>query len=359
MFVQALGEALFPLSGLKVFGFELHAFGFLVGTGIIAGTILAQKRAKQLGLSESVVAEVALWAVIPGFIGAHLVHQLLYFPHELWDHSESGIITLARDSRAMLSYVLPNATTGAMEWFTVMRGEPLRILEIWHGISSFGGFLGGTFGVVWYFKRRRKELPFLPYADAIMFGFCFAWIFGRMGCTTAFDHPGSPTDFFLGMEYGGGATDRAGHPLHGVVIHNLGFYEMMWTCLMFVVFWLNRKRTHFKGWYLAMFIVMYMPIRFFWDFLREVDVHYAGLTPGQWIAIVLFSCGIAIIYLGNKNHDMLAPDGTPKPQYWPAKRAIAGAAAGGGSVATSEAVTASGGIDGGGGGGRRGKKKKG
>ncbi len=270
--------AIFPLPPLRIFGLELHAFGFLVGTGIILGTIIAQKRAKALGLSEQVIAELALWAVIPGFIGAHLVHQLFYFPEELVD-------------------------------------DPWKLIKFWEGISSFGGFIGGTLGVIWYFKRRRKELPFLPYADALIFGFCFAWIFGRMGCTTAFDHPGLETEFFLGMEYVGSRHASAG------IRHNLGMYEMFWTAFMFLVFWMSRKKTHFKGWYLAMFVVMYMPVRFVWDFLRAVDKTYAGLTPGQWIAIVLFSLGLALVVRGNKSKDVLIPDGKPKPEYWPKKEA--------------------------------------
>lgn len=303
---SSLLGALFPLPGLKVFGLELHAFGFLVGTGIILGTILAQKRAKALGLSEAVVAEVALWAVIPGFIGAHLVHQLLYFPHELVMHIADRAPSV--DAPVILKFYLPGAEGG---WRWVVDGQPLLILTFWKGISSFGGFIGGTLGVVWYFKRRRKELPFLPYADAIIFGFCFAWIFGRMGCTTAFDHPGFESDFFMAMEH-------RNEP--GVTRHNLGMYEMLWTALMFVVFWLNRQRTHFKGWYLAMFVVMYMPVRFFWDFLRQVDVRYGGLTPGQWIAIVLFALGLVLVVRGNKNKDdVLVPDGKPKPEYWPHK----------------------------------------
>jgi len=300
--LSLLGDAIFPLPPLKIGPLELHAFGFLVGTGIILGTLLAQRRARTLGLSEAVIAEVALWAVIPGFIGAHLVHQLFYFPIELVGHLRVG------DHAAIMGHSLP-----LMDY---VPGEPIKILKFWEGISSFGGFIGGTIGVIYYFKRKRRELPFLPYADALIFGFCFAWIFGRMGCTTAFDHPGSASDFFLAMEYGGGQVNRDGVRIHGT-IHNLGFYEMMWTTLMFTVFWFSRKRPHFKGWYLAMFIVMYMPVRFMWDFLREVDVNYAGLTPGQWIAIVLFTLGLVLIWKRSKTTDLLVPDGKPRYEYWP------------------------------------------
>lgn len=265
---------IFPLPPLEIFGLKLHAFGFLVGAGIILGTVIAGKRAKQLGLSEQVVSQLALWAVIPGFIGAHFVHVLAYYPEEFIK-------------------------------------RPLYLLEIWNGISSFGGFVGGSLGV-WFYFRRRKDLPFLPYADAILYGFAFAWIFGRLGCTVAFDHPGHITDFFMGMDYPGDGKD-VGPGLR----HNLGFYEAIWAVAMAAFFFTQRKVTHFKGWYVATYMIAYVPFRFTWDFLRAVDERYAGLTPGQWISIGLFGLCVWLAVKGNKRKDMLVPDGIVKPELWP------------------------------------------
>jgi phosphatidylglycerol:prolipoprotein diacylglycerol transferase len=284
----SLAAMAFPMKPWTPFGegsLELHPFGLLVGIGIVLGTILAGRRAKQLGLSERVVADVALWAVIPGFIGAHLVHQLFYFPEELID-------------------------------------DPLKLFKIWEGISSFGGFIGGTLGVLYYF-RKHKDLPFLPYADAIIYGFAFAWIFGRLGCTTAFDHPGTPTDFFMGMEYLGGVVDKNGVSLKGKILHNLGWYEAIWSVAMSLYFFLQRKTPHFKGWYLAVFVVAYMPFRFALDFLRVVDVRYAGFTPGQWFSVILMILGVYLIVKASKRQDMLIPDGQPKLEWWPAGEAEA------------------------------------
>lgn len=298
-----LGAIGFPQPPFTPFGegsLELHPFGFLVGLGIVLGTIIAGKRAKQLGLSERVVADVALWAVIPGFIGAHLIHQVFYEPHEILEN-------------------------------------PLILLQVWNGISSFGGFIGGTLGVLYYFLKKNKELPFLPYADAIIYGFAFAWIFGRLGCTTAFDHPGTATDFFMGMEYLG-STVKNGVPLKGQILHNLGWYEAMWAMGMSLFFWTQRNKTHFKGWFLATFVVAYMPIRFALDFLRVNDATYAGLTPAQWFAIVLMGLGAWLLYKGSLKKDLLVPDGQPNLAWWPKgeaaayERELAAAAGGAGQV---------------------------
>ncbi len=273
---------------LEIFGIKLHAFGFLVGCAIIVGTIIAGRRAKRLGLSERVVADVAIWAVVGGFVGAHLYSAIFYFPEKIV-------------------------------------ADPLYLLKLWDGISSFGGFIGATLAVVYYF-RRQKELPFLPYADAIIYGFAFAWIFGRLGCTVAFDHPGLETDFVLGMEYMGLSKDGGGYQITPGVRHNLGMYEAMWAMGMAAFFWLNRNKTHFKGWYLSVFVIAYMPLRFLGDNLRVADITHGGLTAGQWASFALLGLGVFLFVKGKQKGELLPPDGEIK--YWP-KADLAALKAGG------------------------------
>ncbi|MFT7578981.1 MAG: phosphatidylglycerol:prolipoprotein diacylglycerol transferase [Myxococcota bacterium] len=257
---------------LPIFGMELHLFGFLVAMAIIVGTIIAGRRAKQLGLSERVVADVAIWAVVGGFIMAHWYVAIFYPPKD------------------------------PQEWY--------YIFKFWDGISSIGGFIGGATGA-WLYFFIKKDLPFKPYADAIMYGFAFAWIFGRLGCTFAFDHPGSFTDFPLGMEY---PTDRS---VPGGPRHNLGMYEAIWAICISAFFYLNSKKPRFKGWYLSVFILAYAPFRFAIDFLRALDDRHLGLTGAQWGLIVLLGLVIWMVVIGMKSNDLLVPDGEPK--HWPKK----------------------------------------
>lgn len=242
----------------------LYPFGFLVGLAIILGTVVADRRARTLGLNRKVIADVSLWAVVGGFIGAHLYSAIFYFPERILE-------------------------------------DPLYLLMFWDGISSFGGFLGGAGAVVYYF--HRKKLPFFPYADCIVYGFAFAWVFGRLGCTVAYDHPGLVTDFAMGMMY------PEGRELESAVRHNLGFYEAIWAVVMSVVFFATRKRTMFSGWYLAVFVIAYMPIRFGFDFLRVVDKTYLGMTAGQYAAIVLMGVGIWLYTKRKAVGEQMIPDG--------------------------------------------------
>jgi phosphatidylglycerol:prolipoprotein diacylglycerol transferase len=223
---------------LKIYGpLELHLFGLLVAAAIFLGYTLGGRRATRMGLDRRTCEGGMLWAVVVGFAMAHWVSAVLYFPEKI-------------------------------------AADPLYLVRFWDGISSFGGFLGGLLGSWWYF--RKKGVPFMPYAEAIFFGLVPAWVVGRLACTFAFDHPGLPTDFFLGM------ADK-----QGVVRHNLGLYEMLATLVFTGVLYALRDRRPFPGFHLALIMALYAPVRFMWDSLRVADKTYLGLTPGQYLAIAM------------------------------------------------------------------------
>jgi phosphatidylglycerol:prolipoprotein diacylglycerol transferase len=164
--------------------------------------------------------------------------------------------------------------------------HPQTILFFWQGLSSFGGFLGAIVAAFLFFRRvPEAAAQRWRYLDCIAWGFPFGWIFGRTGCFLAFDHPGSPTHFFLSE------VDR-----EGIVRHNLGLDEALYTIVIAAIFFvLGRRARRAPGFYVGLLAVLYAPVRFMFDFLRIVDVRYFGLTPGQWGAIALVVVGVLIV----------------------------------------------------------------
>jgi phosphatidylglycerol:prolipoprotein diacylglycerol transferase len=245
---------------LTLFGhLGIHAFGVLVALAMVVGMWFVRRRAAADGLDPGVADRLVTWVLIGGFIGAHLVDRFIYFPRE----------TLA---------------------------NPLSIVKFWEGISSFGGFVGAVVAAVIFFRRERN-LPLWRYLDCVAYGFPFGWIFGRAGCTIAFDHPGLETTFFLGE-----------HDAEGIVRHNLGFYEFLYTILIAAFFHLlGRKGRRAPGYFVAMLAIVYTPVRFFFDFLRTRDVRYLGLTPGQWGAIALLIVGVRLLLQAKKRGEAEAP----------------------------------------------------
>lgn len=222
----------------------------LVATAFIVGMEIARARGIKQGLDVRNIVDGIVVTVGLGFVGGHLMHVLAYNPHLI---EEEGWITL---------------------------------LKVWAGLSSTGGFLGAIVGAVLF--HRIRGAPFWRHADLIAYGFPFGWAIARFGCFSAHDHIGVPSDFFLAVDFPGGAR------------HDLGLYEALWTVAIAATFFALRKRDVKPGFFVALLTVMYVPVRFFMDFLRATDIsradqRYGGLTPAQWVMIALFLAGIWLV----------------------------------------------------------------
>jgi phosphatidylglycerol:prolipoprotein diacylglycerol transferase len=227
----------------------IYMFGVLVAIGVIIGDRIVVKEGAKRGLDPQDVKFLNVRIVFGGFIMAHLVSVIFYFPERI-------------------------------------REKPWVLLEIWSGLSSFGGFLGAALAFL-YFTRKEK-ISALPYADSVGLGLAVGWIFGRTGCFTAHDHPGRHTDFFLAVRYPDGPR------------HDLGLDELLFTIFITAVLFLYARKPRVPGRVIGLFATMYAPVRFGLDFLRATDValpdqRYAGLTPAQWACMACFATGVWLL----------------------------------------------------------------
>lgn len=228
----------------------IHGFGILVALAVLIGSEILRRRAVAVGLSGALAQRLVTWVLVGGFLGAHLVDRFIYFPRETME-------------------------------------DPQTILMIWQGISSFGGFLGGTLGAVWFLRREKLGPDVWRYLDVVAYALPFGWVFGRTGCFVAFDHPGIETTFWLGERF----TD-------GRVHHNLGFYEALYTILICVVVYVCGRKPRAPGFFVALLAIVYTPFRFAIDYLRIRDARYLGLTPAQYGAVAAFLLGVWILRRG-------------------------------------------------------------
>jgi phosphatidylglycerol---prolipoprotein diacylglyceryl transferase len=221
----------------------IHAFGVMVMLGVMVGIELASWRAKATGLSTASLASFQAWILVPGFVFAHVLDALWYYPGEVLD-------------------------------------DPTVLLDITGGLSSFGGFVGALVGaLIW---RARSGQPLLPHAEVTLSVFPIAWSFGRAGCTLAHDHPGmlTSTDNPLAFAYPGGAR------------WDLGFLEMLFSIVLSAFLVRMWRKPQLPWTYVLVVCGAYAPVRFALDFLRATDVErpdarYGGLTPAQWSAVLL------------------------------------------------------------------------
>lgn len=248
------------------FQIPIQPFGILVGIALVVGYSLARRRARLTGLDPDICADGMVWVVVSGFVVAHLVSVIFYFPHRILE-------------------------------------SPWVLLAIWAGLSSFGGFIGGALGAYIFFKKQGVSI--IKYVDAILFGFVPAWILGRMGCTVVHDHPGLPTSFFLAVKY---PFDLKSYEFsnffagtssyEGILKHDLGFYEMMIAIVLTLILYSIKNIRPFDGFHPAVMLIIYSPIRFMMDYLRVQDEKYLGLTPGQYFAVGMLALAIYLIVRG-------------------------------------------------------------
>lgn len=247
----------------------IYSFGVLVATAMIVGSHLAIRRCRRDGLETGLAMDLVFYTLLAGLAGAHLFAVLAYFPGEV-------------------------------------RKNPLMLLKFWENISSFGGIAGAMLGIWLFFRWKARGLPAATqwrYLEAIAFAFPFGWAIGRLGCTLAHDHPGTITRFPLGVslatpearEYIRYYYEAAGRltalpndtVLSGMAYHDLGWYEFLYTLLVIVPLFLLLDRCRRPtGFYPALFILLYAPARFAFDFFRLGDARYLGLTPGQYGAVL-------------------------------------------------------------------------
>ena len=268
----------------------LHPFGLLVATGVLLGTMLANRRARKRGLDLEQLNSFITWMLIGGFTGGHILDELLYDPHRVVENH-------------------------------------ISLLMLWAGLGSFPGFLGGVIGVVlWkffdyrpttpggrsHFVRNKVVRPVLPFCDLILSVFPVAWVFGRAGCSSVHDHPGAvaSADAPFAVAYPSAfptATDGpGGHISVGPITfiqghfprYDLGLLELMFAFVLASALALTWRRRLATGTYIVVVCLAYAPVRFMMDFLRIRDVQgadprYGGLTPAQWACVMLFAFGIA------------------------------------------------------------------
>jgi phosphatidylglycerol:prolipoprotein diacylglycerol transferase len=262
----------------------IQPFGVLVMLGVIAGVMITMDRCRQRGLDDKKMGEFISYVVGIGFVISHLLDTVFYHPDKIIH-------------------------------------EPLYLLMIHKGLSSYGGFIGGVVGaIVWQRKTRDDALEFI---DIIASAFPVSWIFGRLGCSVVHDHPGALSNAWYAVRY----PDYLLAPgFEGRI--DLGLVEMVLTIpLALVVTWLwRREPKRAVGYYLGVFLTAYGAVRFFLDYLRvepddpyfssgTTDPRWAGLTFAQWVCFVAVGFGVYFLSRSvGKPYERLGPRPPKKPR---------------------------------------------
>ncbi len=234
----------------------LSWYGIMVATATIVGVWLALREARRKGLPTEKIADLAVWIIVSGFVGARLLHVI-----DRWD---------------------------------LYAANPMSILAIQNGgLAILGAVLGGTLaGVV---GAWRMGLPVFRLSDAVAPGLILGQGIGRFACLFTGDSVGPATDGTWGIVY---LNPGAMVPQLGVAYQPTFMYEQLGDFAIFAVIWLLRGRLTRDGSLFALYLGLYGLNKFAITFLRTETIWFWGLQEAQLLAIGALATAIAWALLG-------------------------------------------------------------
>lgn len=241
----------FELHVVSIGPVPIQVWGFWVALGVLVGTLWLAKRAQRAGMNRDRVYDLALWILLGSFIGARVFHVAFYEP---------------------AFYV----------------AHPGEVLKVWQGgLSSFGGFVGAA-TAIWLFIKKHGhawlgKYAFVQFVDLAVLPLLAGWLIGRIGCVMIHDHPGAPCDCLLAFNHPDGP------------FLDMALLEILGLLPLFVFLLFTRKKQWGSGWQIAALLMYYGVLRFILDFWRVIDTTYGGLTPAQYLSIVMVLCGAVLL----------------------------------------------------------------
>ena len=224
----------------------MQAFGLCFALGFASAGALAWKRLRELGKPGDWAYEMALAALVGGFVGSRL-----YFVVENYDEVRGDLIGSAFEG-------------GGLVWY--------------------GGLIGGALAVaLWAWLRGFLNLALLDLAaPALALGYAI----GRIGCQLSGDGDyGRAWDGPWAMPYPDGTVPTE-EPVHPTPI-----YETLAMGLCAWLLWQLRDRAR-PGMLFALYMVYAGTERFLVELVRRNPEEALGLTMAQFESIALLTAGL-------------------------------------------------------------------
>jgi prolipoprotein diacylglyceryl transferase len=261
----------------------IRAYALAIILGVVAAVWTGERRWVARGGTEGQIADIALWAVPAGLVGARAYHVAT--DHDL--------------------YFGPGR-------------HPVEALEIWHGgLGIWGAIAGGLLGA--WFYCWRHGLLLRPLADALAPGLLLAQAIGRVGNYFNQELYGRPTTLPWGLEIDPAHWPAGRTFASGTVFHPTFLYEALWNLVgIAVLLYLDRRFKLGYGRVFALYVMIYTSGRGWIETFRidtiELD-NVLGLRWGVWMSIVLFVLAAAYFVVTTLRH---RPPDTREPSPYKA-----------------------------------------
>lgn len=243
-----------------IFSYDLPAYGLMaaLGGGLGFGLILLRRR--RFPLSQMDTVNIFALCLVGALVGAKLLYVITQIPNVV------------------------------RHWDTVVAHPMEAAALVFGGLVFYGGVIGALGMVLLYV--RKFHVDFNAVGDLFAPAILAAHALGRVGC------------FLGGCCYGAEASwgfvythslmpEADGVPRIPVQLIEAGLNLLI--CLFLLCY---ERRPHRAGRGLALYALLYAPVRFTLEFFRGDDVrgHVWMLSTSQWLSLGLFALGL-LLYL--------------------------------------------------------------
>ncbi len=234
----------------KIFGRPIYWYGIMAALGFLAAMTNWSFLAKREKRTVDYGSDLAFWVLLAGILGARAAYILANLGH-FWKH-------------------------------------PLAIIRVDQGgLIFYGGFVAGILAVILYAIVRKERIWWM--ADFTITSVPLGHAIGRIGCFMNGCCYGIPTDGWLRVNVAG--VWRQPTPLYSTLLNLLLYGLLLW------VFCRKRGEPVRHGLVTGLYFILYPTCRFLLEFLRgDPRMTLGPLNVAQWISVVLFCAGWAILY---------------------------------------------------------------
>jgi len=256
-----------PSQGTWQIGFfELRAYALCIIAGVLVAVWLGNRRWVARGGRAGTVADIAVWAVPFGLVGARLYHV-------------------------------------ATDWqlYFCSTCDPVQALYIWRGgLGIWGAVSLGALGA--WIGCRRHRISFPAFGDAIVPAIAVAQGIGRFGNWFNQELFGKPTTLPWGLE-----IDRQFRPPgfeQFATFQPTFAYEALWDFgIAGLLVWADRRFRLGHGRVIALYIMAYTAGRGWIEMLRIDEAnHILGLRLNVWTSILVFLFGLICFVWSARRH---------------------------------------------------------
>ena len=263
------------IKSFKIGNFEIFIYGCIIAASVLLALTVACIVAKKTGQNDENYAELMIWGVIFGIIGARL-----YYVAFDWDAYRDNL----------------------KEIFNLRAG----------GLAIYGGVIAGAI-TGWIFCKVKK-LNFPQVLDTAFVGVVLAQATGRWSNFVNMECFGGYTDNLLAMRLNIEKVNSSmitqdllekavtADGVTYIQVHPTFLYESLWNLVLFVILLLMTRKKRFHGQIFLLYLMGYGVGRFWIEGLRtdQLKIGHTGIAISQVVSVVLCAAALVLYILGMK-----------------------------------------------------------